>query len=101
MLTAGQPQAGDLVVMLEGKGLQVKEGTNATMGEGVFVGGTITVATTAALASSRIFVTTQSPAGTVGAPYISARSAGTNFTITSTEGVDTSTVAWFIVEPAP
>ncbi len=83
-----------------GNGFYVKEGTNATMGTATLVGGTATVSTTKVTANSRIFLTTNTAAGTVGTPYVSARSAGTSFTITSTSGSDTSTVAWIIIEPS-
>ena len=91
---------GNIAISTAGKTLKVKEGTNACMGTAVLVGGTVTVSTTAVTASSRIFLTIQSSGGTVGSVYISARTAGTSFAITSTSGTDTSTVAWFIVEPA-
>jgi hypothetical protein len=83
-----------------GQGYQVKEGTNAKMGTATLVAGTVTVSTTAVTANSRIFLTAQSTGGTPGALRVSARSAGTSFTITSTSSTDTSLVAWFIVEPA-
>jgi len=83
-----------------GKGLQVKEGSNAKMGTAVLVGGTLVVNTTAVTASSRIFLTCNTPGGTPGFLRVSARTAGTSFTILSSSGTDTSTVAWFIVEPA-
>lgn len=47
--------------------------------------------------TSMVMLTTQSPSGTVGAPYISASSNGA-FTISSTSGSDNSTVAWMIVD---
>jgi hypothetical protein len=82
-------------------GLSIVEGTNARMGTATLVGGTITVNTTAVTANSRIYLTTQIPSGGIGSPYVSARTPGTSFTITSTIGAtDTSTVAWMIVEPA-
>jgi hypothetical protein len=60
----------------------------------------VLVATTAVTANSRIFLTTQAPAGTaIGTPYVSARTAGTSFQMKSTGTSDTSTVAWMIVEP--
>ena len=57
--------------------------------------------TTAVTANSRIQLTVQTPGGTVGAPYVSARTPGVSFVITSTAGAaDTSAVAWVIIEPA-
>lgn len=93
---------GDLSIDTAGKGLQIKEGSNAKMGTAVLVAGTVTVSTTAVTSSSRIFLTTQS-LGTVTAPMaiaVTARVAGTSFTITSSDNTDTSTIAWMLVEPA-
>lgn len=90
----------DFKLDVVGTGHYVKEGTNATMGSATLVGGTVTVNTTKVTANSRIYLTNNANGGTVGAVYVSARTAGTSFTITSTSGTDTSTVAWLIVEPA-
>jgi hypothetical protein len=70
--------------------------TTVVCGTGL-TGGTITTS------SSRIFLTPQS-LGTVSVPSacgISARSAGTSFTILCSQATDTSVIAWQIVEPAP
>lgn len=84
-----------------GGGLSIKEGTNARMNTAVLNGTTaVTVANTSVSATSRIFLTIQTPGGTVGSPYVSAVTAGTSFQIKSTVAGDTSTVAYFIVEPA-
>jgi hypothetical protein len=78
----------------------VDEGVNKRMGVATLVAGTVTVNTTAVAANSRIFLTINTPGGTVGAVYISARTAGTSFAITSTSATDTSTVAWLILSPS-
>ena len=83
-----------------GKGLYIKEGANATMGVKTLTGGTAVVATTKVTATSRIQLTSQSDGGTPGWLRVSARSAGTSFTITSSSGTDTSVIAWLIIEPA-
>jgi hypothetical protein len=62
-------------VTAAGEGLRVKEGANATMGTLTLNGAT--------------------PAGIA---YVSARTAGTSFSVKGVAG-DTSTVAWLIVEP--
>lgn len=81
-------------------GIQVKEAANQTMGVTTLSGGTQTISTTKVTANSRIFLTTQGGTLTnVGSPYISARTAGTSFVITSSNVLDTSDVAWLIVEP--
>lgn len=81
--------------------VRVKEGTNASMGTATLVAGTVTVNTTKVTANSRIFLSAQTTGAAPGALRVSARTAGTSFTITSTSGTDTSAVAWWIVEPAP
>jgi len=79
----------------------VKEGANARAGvTAAMVAGTIVVPTTAVRATSRIFLTAQTVAGTPGALAVSARTSGTGFSITSSSNTDTSTVAWLIVTPA-
>lgn len=94
--------AGQLILQTVGKGLSIKEGSNAKMGTATLSAGTVTVSTTAVTANSRIFLTAQSlgVVGTAQALAVTARSAGTSFTITSASISDGSVVAWFIVEPA-
>ncbi|MFI5664586.1 glycosyl hydrolase family 28-related protein [Streptomyces sp. NPDC051684] len=84
-----------------GGGIAIKEGTNARMGTVTLNGTTaVTVPNTSITATSRIQLTTQTPGGTVGAPYVSARTAGTSFQVKSTAAGDTSTVAYVVFEPA-
>lgn len=93
---------GGVTLATAGKGLSVKEGANAKMGLATLVGGAAVVATTAVTATSRILLTAQA-LGTVTVPTalaVTARTAGTSFTITSANAIDTSVVAWLIVEPA-
>jgi hypothetical protein len=83
-----------------GAGLQIKEGSNCKQGiTSAMTGGAITVANTSVTANSRIFLTAQNTGGTPGALRVSARTPGTSFTITSSSGTDTSTVAYQIFEP--
>lgn len=91
---------GTLILGSAGNQLKIKEGANAAMGTATLAGGTATVSTTKITASSRVFLTAQSTGGTPGALRVSARTAGTSFTITSSSGTDTSTVGWLIMEPA-
>lgn len=92
--------AGDVKLNAAGAGVYIKEGSNATMGVATLVGGTITVSTTKVTANSRIFLTSNADGGTNGFVRVSARSAGASFTITSSDGSDTSSIAWMIIEPA-
>lgn len=93
----------DLAVDTVGKGLQVKEGTNGKQGICTLAAGTCTVTTTSVTANSRIFLTEQT-LGTITVPSalaVSARTAGTSFTILASALTDTSVVAYEIFEPAP
>ena len=81
--------------------LKINDGPGEQMGVATLVGGTVTINNTKITANSRIFLTVQS-LGTVAIPTavaVTARSAGTSFTITSAAGTDTSVIAWLIVEP--
>jgi hypothetical protein len=91
--------AGNADVTAAGSGLRVAEGANAKQGTAVLVAGTVTVADTAVTANSRILLTSQVDGGTPGFVRVSARVAGTSFTITSSSATDTSTVAYEIFEP--
>lgn len=79
--------------------LSLKDGTNKRMGQATLVGGTVVVSNTAVTASTRIFLSHANTSGTLGHLYISARTAATSFTITSSSGTDTSTVNWLLIEP--
>ncbi len=79
--------------------INVDEGTNKTMGVATLVGGSVSVTTTPVTASSRIFLTIQSPSGTVGNPYIVQRTAGVGFHVSSTSATDASSVGWLLIEP--
>lgn len=89
----------DIHITTAGKGLRIKEGSNARMGVATLVGGTIAVANTSVTANSRIFVSRMALGGTAGDLSV-AVVAATSFTITSSSATDTSVVAWFIMEPA-
>ena len=70
-----------------------------SFGTVALVGGTATVLTSAVTANSMIFLTCQA-LGTVVAPSalcVSATTPTTSFVITASQGTDTSTIAWFIV----
>lgn len=92
---------GDLKLQNIGNTLFIKEGTNGAMGVVTLSGGTATVNTTKVTANSRIVLSVQS-LGTVSLPTVvgvTARTAGTSFTITSASLTDTSLIAWVIIEP--
>lgn len=78
-------------------GVQV-DSAGGYAGTAVLVGGTATVANANVTANSVILVTSQADGGTPGFLRISARNAGVNFTITSSNAGDTSTVGWLMFE---
>ena len=92
--------SGNVIAQVAGGGFRVKEGSNAKQGTATLVAGTVTVANTSVTANSRIFLTSQADGGTPGFLRVSARVAATSFTITSSNGADTSTVAYLIMEPS-
>lgn len=75
------------------------DGSNKRMGQAVLVGGTVEVSNTSVTDDTRIILSHANTSGTLGHLYISARSAGVSFTITSSSGTDTSTVNWLLIEP--
>jgi hypothetical protein len=92
-------QLADFDIATAGKGLRVKEGSNAKQGTATLTAGSVVVSNTSVTANSRIFLTSQADGGTPGFLRVSTRTAGTSFTITSSSGTDTSTVAYQIFEP--
>jgi hypothetical protein len=68
-------------------------------GTAALVAGSKVVSDTTVTANTRIFVTSNTDGGTPGWLRVSARSAGTSFTVTSSSGSDTSTFAYLMVEP--
>lgn len=84
-----------------GTGLAIAEGLDAKMGVATLAAGTVTVANASVTAQSRIFLTIQSAnGGTVGQIYINGISPGVGFTIASTSILDTSIIAYQIIEAA-
>lgn len=89
----------DLALQVAGAGLRVKEGANAKQGVATLIAGTVTVANTSVTANSRILLTGQDNNAT-GALRVSARVAGTSFTITSSDAGASGVVAYEIFEPS-
>ncbi len=90
--------SGNFIINTVGKGLQMKGGTNAKIGTAVLVGGTATVSTTAFTANSLVFLTDETSGGTLGNISVGTKTAGVSFVINSSNVLDTSTIAWMIVE---
>lgn len=92
----------NILATTAGAGFRVKEGSNAKQGTATLVLGSAVVSNTSITNNSRIFLSIQS-LGTVSIPTavaVTARTAGTSFTITSAAGTDTSIIAYEIFEPA-
>ncbi len=91
---------GDLVLGTAGNKINIAVGANASVGtSAAMTAGAITIATTSVTASSIIFLTTNTIAGTPGtlsAPVASIVAA-TSFDIVSSSATDTSTVNWIII----
>lgn len=92
---------GNVLVSTIGKGLQIKTGVGAKIGQAALVGGTATVANPSITASSRIFLTSQADGGVPGFVRVTAKTNATSFVITSSNALDTSTIAWTIIESVP
>lgn len=101
--------AGNVAIQTAGKGLQVKEGSNARMGQATLVAGTVTVSNTSVTANTRIFISRASPGGTPGALgtiCVGTVTPSTSFVINSLDPTDGTTVVttdvsdvnWFLVE---
>lgn len=72
-------------------------GAADTAGTATLVAGTVTVSTTAVTASSKIFLSRNTPGGVQGNLSQGTIVAGTSFVINSANAGDTSTVNWFLV----
>jgi hypothetical protein len=90
--------AGNLTLNTAGNKISITTGTNASAGTGTLTSGTVTISTTAVTASSLIFLTdTASSLTNVGVLSVTSKSAGTSFTVTSTNVLDTGTFNWLII----
>lgn len=88
---------GNIELVTAGNKLKIATGSNASIGSAVLVGGTVTVNTTAVTASSLIFLSDGVTGGTPGVLSVGTITAGTSFVINSSNGADTSTVNWLII----
>ena len=87
------------VAIAKGFSVPTTPTANATAGVATLSSGSHVVSTTKVTNNSMIFVFPQDT-NTSGSLKISARTAGTSFTITSSSGSDSGVVAWLIIEPA-
>jgi hypothetical protein len=94
--------AGNIALNTVGRTVSVRTGVNAKAGTATLAAGTILIATTAITANSMIMISARR-GGVVlnyGLMYEAARVAGTSFTITSMNALDTSIFDWWLVELA-
>lgn len=89
--------AGNLVMLVAGRGLQLQSGTGARAGDATLVGGTVTVTNTTVTANTKVLLSRKTIGGTVGNLSYTL-SAGASFTINSSSGTDTSTITFMLVE---
>lgn len=78
--------------------LAVKDGAPHPVGVATLVAGTVAVSHPWVTANTRVILTRQAAGGTPGHLSV-ARVPGASFTINSSSGADTSTVAWLLIEP--
>jgi hypothetical protein len=89
-------------ILSSGKWYVGSVGTSAKFirhGTAALTAGAVTVNDANITASTRIFLTSNTDGGTPGWVRVSTRSVGVSFTITSSSGTDTSTIAYLEVEP--
>jgi hypothetical protein len=96
---------GNFKASTAGKGLQIKEGANARMGQATLALGTKAVANTSVTANTRVILTrTNKNASTAIGGLEAVTAAGVGFTITALSAIavaevgDLSTVDWVLVE---
>lgn len=89
--------ANGAVFPVAGYTLSIKGGTNERIGEATFVAGTVTVANTTVSANTKVFPVVKTIGGTPGTVSWSI-DAGVGFTINSSSGTDTSTLAFILIE---
>jgi len=60
--------------------------------------GTVTVSSSVVTANSLVLITPQTGGAPLAVPWVSGKTPGTSFTISSLNATDTAKVAWFMVE---
>lgn len=91
---------GSLSILQAGGGIEIKEGSNARMGQATLAGGSVVVANTSVTASTRVFVTRATGPGANASQVAVSVTAGVSFTITSANALDNDTFNWLLFEPA-
>jgi hypothetical protein len=99
---------GNISLGTAGKGLSIKAGANARIGQSTLVGGTLAVANTSVTANTRVFITRSSKGASTALGNLEALpAAGVGFTISSYDDAlvgivagDVSVIDWILVESA-
>ncbi len=78
--------------------LAIKSGSDQRAGNATLVGGTVTVNNTTITNNTLILLTRKTSGGTIGMAINYSLSAGSSFTITSDNILDTSTYTYFLIE---
>lgn len=91
---------GNFVASSAGTGLQIKGGSNSRVGTGTLSSGAATISNTSVTSNTRVFLTDTAGGilANIGSLYVSATSAGTSFSVASTNITDNSNFNWFLVE---
>lgn len=89
---------GTISFAVAGNGISLKSGTNTRAGNAALVGGTVTVSNTTVTANTVVLLTRKTSGGTIGTAITYSLNAGTSFTITSDNILDTSTFSYLLVE---
>lgn len=96
--SAGISSSGNLSFSASGKGIQLKSGTGARAGNAALVSGTVTVTNTTVTANTIILLARKTASGAIGMALTYTLSAGSSFTISSDNVLDTSTVSYMLLE---
>lgn len=99
--TAETLMATNLSLGTIGNKISVKTGSNASVGTAVLSAGTVTVNNTLITANSQIQLTPQDGSANIGSVWVSAKTVGTSFVISSSNVLDTRTVFWQLIEIIP
>lgn len=90
--------SGSLSLPTVGTGIILKSGSNARIGTGTLSGGTVTIANTSVTANTKIWLQDSSGSITNIGSLTYSISAGTSFTVTSSNVLDASSFVWLLIE---
>lgn len=88
----------DIVIGLAGKGLRIKQGSNARAGIATLSAGAVTIANNSVTANTLIILGYHGTPSSPGAVFVHSVTVGTGFVINSTSATDASSISWLLVE---